>query len=63
MADTLGQDAASINSAPPAFTADGRVASSNLGAAKGAMLGLTHDLAGTPLPPQAPPDIGAFQRP
>ena len=58
-----GQDAASINSAPPAFTADGRVASSNLGAAKGAMLGLTHDLAGTPLPPQAPPDIGAFQRP
>jgi hypothetical protein len=57
-----GQDAASINSAPPAFTADGRVASSNLGASKGTMLGLAHDLAGTPLPPSAPPDMSAFQR-
>ncbi len=56
-----GQDAASINSAPPAFTADGRVASTNLGAAKGTVLGLTHDLVGTPLPTTAPPDIGAFQ--
>jgi parallel beta-helix repeat protein len=57
-----GQDAASINSAPPAFTADGRVASSNLGASRGTALGLTHDLAGTPLPTLAPPDISAFQR-
>ena len=57
-----GQDAASINSAPPAFTADGRVASTNLGAARGTALGLTHDLVGTPLPPLAPPDMSAFQR-
>jgi hypothetical protein len=57
-----GQDAASINSAPPAFTADGRVASANLGAAKGTVLGLSHDLAGTPLPPLAAPDMSAFQR-
>jgi hypothetical protein len=57
-----GQDAASINSAPPAFTADGRVASTNLGAAKGTPLGLAHDLAGTPLPAAAPPDMSAFQR-
>jgi Right handed beta helix region len=57
-----GQDAASISSAPPAFTADGRVASTNLGAAKGTGLGLTHDLAGTPLPAGAPPDMSAFQR-
>jgi Right handed beta helix region len=58
-----GQDGASINSAPPAFTADGRVASTNLGAGKGTALGLAHDLAGTPLPLQAPPDMGAFQGP
>jgi hypothetical protein len=57
-----GQDANSINSAPPAFSADGHVTSANLGAAKGTPLGLTHDLAGTPLPVSAPPDIGAYQR-
>lgn len=57
-----GQDAASLTSAPPAFTADGHVASANLGAAKGTALGLTHDLAGTPLPPLAPPDMSAYQR-
>jgi hypothetical protein len=57
-----GQDAASINSAPPVFTADGRVASSNLGAALGTMLGLAHDLAGTPLPASSRPDMSAFQR-
>ncbi|HET6171091.1 MAG TPA: right-handed parallel beta-helix repeat-containing protein [Gaiellales bacterium] len=56
-----GQDAASINSAPPAFTADGRVASGNLGAARGTALGLSHDLAGTPVPASAP-DMSAFQR-
>ena len=49
-------------SAPPTFTADGHVASANLGAAKGTALGLAHDLVGTPLPALAPPDIGAFQR-
>jgi hypothetical protein len=57
-----GQDASSISSAPPAFTADGRVASGNLGAGRGTVLGLTHDLAGTPLPASAPPDMSAFQR-
>ena len=57
-----GQDGASLTSAPPAFTADGRVASANLGAAKGTALGLTHDLVGTPLPTLAPPDMSAFQR-
>jgi hypothetical protein len=57
-----GQDGASLTSAPPAFTADGRVASANLGAAKGTALGLTHDLVGTPLPALAPPDMSAFQR-
>ena len=57
-----GQDAASFDSAPPTFAADGRVTSANLGAAKGTVLGLTHDLAGTPLPALAPPDLSAFQR-
>jgi hypothetical protein len=56
-----GQDAASIDSAPPAFSADGRVSSANLGAAKGTPLGLTHDLVGTPLPASTPPDMSAFQ--
>jgi hypothetical protein len=55
-------DAASIDSAPPAFDAAGRVTSANLGAAKGIALGLTHDLVGTPLPTAAPPDMSAFQR-
>ena len=53
---------ASIDSAPPTFTAAGVVASANLGAAKGTTLGLAHDLVGTPLPAQAPPDMSAFQR-
>jgi hypothetical protein len=57
-----GQDAASITSAPPSFTSAGVVASANLGAAKGTSLGLAHDLVGTPLPAQAPPDMSAFQR-
>src|SRR3954451_18847275 len=57
-----GQDAASIASAPPTFTAAGVVVSANLGAAKGTALGLAHDLVGTPLPAQAPPDMSAFQR-
>ena len=56
-----GQDAASVSSAPPTFSADGRVTSANLGAAKGVALGLDHDLAGTALPALAP-DISAFQR-
>ena len=56
-----GQDAASINSAPPSFSADGRVTSGNLGAAKGVALGLDHDLVGTALPSLAP-DMSAFQR-
>ena len=56
-------DAASITSAPPTFTADGHVASDNLGAAKGTALGLSHDLVGTQLPALTPPDIGAYQRP
>ena len=34
-----GQDAASLDSAPPTFDADGRVASANLGAAKGIAAG------------------------
>ena len=55
-------DAASLDSAPPAFDAAGRVTSANLGAARGITLGLTHDLAGTPLPTLSPPDISAFQR-
>ena len=55
-------DAASVDSAPPAFDAAGRVSSANLGAAKGIALGLSHDLVGTPLPPLGPPDIGALQR-
>jgi parallel beta helix pectate lyase-like protein len=59
-----GRDASSISSAPPVFTADGHVASVDLGAAKGASLGLSHDLAGTPLPAApALPDIGAYQSP
>jgi hypothetical protein len=57
-----GQDASSIDSPPPNFSASGRVASGNMGAARGTRLGLARDLAGTPLDPQRPPDIGAFQR-
>jgi hypothetical protein len=57
-----GQDAASIGSAPPAFSADGQVTSPDLGAGMGTPLGLDHDLVGTPVPPAAP-DIGAFQLP
>ena len=56
-----GQDSSSVNSAPPAFSADGRVTSANLGAAKGVALGLEHDLVGTALPALAP-DMSAFQR-
>ena len=42
-----GQDSASFTSAPPSFSADGRVTSANLGAGKGVALGLAHDLVGT----------------
>ena len=55
-----GQDAASIDSPPPIFTAAGHVASRNLGAARGTRLGLLRDLAGTALDPAKAPDIGAF---
>ncbi|HET6171092.1 MAG TPA: right-handed parallel beta-helix repeat-containing protein [Gaiellales bacterium] len=56
-----GQDSASIDSRPPAFTSSGRVASRNMGAGRGTRLGLAHDFAGTPIDPGAAPDIGAFQ--
>jgi Right handed beta helix region len=56
-----GQDAASIDSPPPAFAASGRVASRNMGAARGTRLGLARDLAGTALDPAKAPDIGAFE--
>jgi hypothetical protein len=55
-------DVASIDSAPPAFDASGRVVSGNLGAGAGTALGLPHDLVGTPLPATRP-DIGAYQTP
>ncbi len=58
-----GQDASSIDSPPPAFAISGRIASRNMGAARGTRLGLLRDLAGTPLDPAKPPDIGAFERP
>jgi hypothetical protein len=54
-------DVASIDSAPPAFDASGRVVSLDLGAGAGTMLGLPHDLVGTPLPAGTAPDIGAYQ--
>jgi hypothetical protein len=57
-----GQDASSIDSPPPAFDTTGRVASRNMGAGRGALLGLSQDLAGTPLDARNRPDIGAFQR-
>jgi hypothetical protein len=57
-----GQDAASIDSRPPSFASSGRVASRNMGAARGTRLGLERDFAGTALDPQKAPDIGAFQR-
>jgi hypothetical protein len=56
-------DVASIDSAPPAFDASGRVVSADLGARLGTPLGLPRDLAGTPLPASVPPDIGAYQAP
>jgi hypothetical protein len=56
-----GQDVSSIDSRPPGFATSGRVSSRNLGAGKGTLLGLSHDLAGKPLNRRAAPDIGAFQ--
>jgi hypothetical protein len=58
-----GQDASSIDSPPPRFASSGRVASRNMGAARGTPLGLARDYAGTALDPQEHPDIGAFQHP
>jgi hypothetical protein len=57
-----GQDASSIDSRPPRFTTAGRVASRNMGAARGSRLGLERDLAGTAVDARRAPDIGAFQR-
>jgi hypothetical protein len=54
-----GQDAGSIASGAPVVAADGHVTSANLGRAVGAGLGLTRDLAATPVP--ARPDLGAYQ--
>ncbi len=54
-------DVASIDSAPPAFDASGRVVSANLGAGAGTWLGLKRDLVGTLLPVNGAPDIGAYQ--
>jgi hypothetical protein len=59
--DLSGQDASSFDSPPPSFSASGRVASGNMGVARGTRLGLPRDLAGTPIDPRRPPDIGAFQ--
>jgi Right handed beta helix region len=56
-----GGDAASIDSAPPSFNSAGRVTSLNRGVARGARLGLAHDLIGTPLPAVGAPDMSAFQ--
>jgi hypothetical protein len=56
-------DAASLDSAPPVFDADGRVVSANLGARAGTPIGLWRDLAGTLLPVGVAPDIGAYQSP
>jgi hypothetical protein len=58
---TTGADGASVESDPPAFTADGHVSGSTLGRGAGLPLVLDHDLAGVPLPVGAPPDIGAYQ--
>ena len=58
-----GQDASSIDTPPPAFARSGRVASRNVGAARGTRLGLLRDVAGTALDPSRRPDIGAFERP
>jgi Right handed beta helix region len=58
-----GQDASSLDSRPPRFTAGGRVAAGNIGIGRGTRLGLTHDFAGNPVDPSTHPDIGAFQRP
>jgi hypothetical protein len=56
-------DVASIDSVPPLFDTSGRVASANLGAGAGTWLGLRRDLAGTLLPVNGAPDIGAYQSP
>jgi hypothetical protein len=55
-------DAASITSAPPTFTADGHVASENLGAAKGTG-SACRTIRGYAVPALTLPDIGAYQRP
>jgi hypothetical protein len=54
-----GKDATSIVSPGVTLAADGHVTSANLGRAAGAGLGLTRDLAATPVP--ARPDLGAYQ--
>jgi hypothetical protein len=54
-------DAASVDSAPPLFDPAGRVVSANLGVRAGTPIGLWRDLAGTLLPADVAPDIGAYQ--
>jgi hypothetical protein len=54
------QDAASLASRPPAFDADFRVVSRNLGAHRGESLQLDRDFKGTAIP-RSRPDIGAYQ--
>jgi hypothetical protein len=56
-----GQDARSLSSGPPAFDANLRVTSANLGVGRGEPLGLLEDYAGTSLRVSGPLDIGAFQ--
>ena len=43
--------------------ASGRIASRNMGAARGTRLGLARDYAGKALDPDKAPDIGAVQHP
>ncbi len=58
-----GKDAASISTQPPVFDAGYRLVSTNHGRRRGQRLGLKRDYAGTRVPTNRRPDIGAYQSP
>jgi parallel beta-helix repeat protein len=55
------QDRTSLASLPPVLSAEGRIASSNLGANRGDRVGLPQDITGSPIPAGFAPTIGAYQ--
>ena len=58
---STGQDGATVASTPPQLDADAKVVSTNLGRARGQLLGLLRDYGGAPVPTATAPDVGAYQ--